>query len=72
MELEMIPLRVARERLGVSKAKMARLVRASLFPIYANPLDEREKLVCWSEVEEAVRRPRRITGPQAPPDERGG
>ncbi len=60
MEQEMIPLRVARERLGVSKVKMAALVRANLFPVYANPLDKREKLVNWPEVEEAVKRPRRI------------
>lgn len=58
MEQELIPLRVARERLGVSKMKMAELVRANLFPIYANPLDKREKLVNWAEVEAALKQPR--------------
>jgi hypothetical protein len=57
MEHGLIPLREARQRLGVSKAKMAALVRQDLFPVYANPLDKREKLVNWKEVQAALKRP---------------
>ena len=55
----LIPLRAARERLGVSKATMARLVKEGCFTIYDNPLDRRQKLVDTSELEQTIRpRPR--------------
>ena len=57
MNGELIPLKEARERLGVSKAKMADLVRQDLFPLYRNVLDKREKLVDWQEVQDALKRP---------------
>ena len=60
MKQELVPLNIARERLGVSKAKMADLVRRALFPVYENPLDKREKLVDWSEVQDALKRPRQL------------
>lgn len=60
MERELIPLKDARERLGVSKAKMATLVRQGIFPVYENPLDGREKLVDWAEVQNALQRPRQL------------
>ena len=60
MDEELITIAEARARLGVSKPKMSQLVKAGLFPIYVNPLDGREKLVRWSEVEEGVRRPIRL------------
>ena len=61
MDPELIPIGVARARLGVSKPKMAQLIKADLFPVYINPLDRREKLVRWSEVEEGLRRPQLLT-----------
>ena len=58
-ERRLIPLRAARERLGVSKATMARLVKEGCFTIYDNPLDRRQKLVDTSELEQTLRpRPR--------------
>ena len=56
-EPELIPVREARERLGVSRVTMARLLREGRFTIYLNPLDRREKLIDVAELEEA-RRPR--------------
>ena len=53
-ERRLIPLRVARERLGVSKATMARLVKEGRFTIYENPLDRRQKLVDVTELEQTV------------------
>jgi hypothetical protein len=44
----------ARERLGVSKVTMARLVREGRFKIYQNPLDRRQKLVDEAELERAI------------------
>ena len=54
-ERRLIPLRMARERLGVSKATMARLVKEGRFTIYDNPLDRRQKLVDEAELEATVR-----------------
>ena len=59
---ELIPLKEARGRLGISKTKMANLVREERFPVYENPLDRREKLVNWDEVQAALRVPRRLSG----------
>ena len=56
----LIPLRAARERLGISKATMARLVKEGRFTVYENPLDRRQKLVDVDELEQTVRpQPRR-------------
>ena len=61
-ERQLITLGEARERLGVSKVTMARLVKEGRFTVYDNPLDRREKLVEEREVLEAVRpRPTRQT-----------
>ncbi len=60
MDPELITIGEARERLGVSKPKMAQLVKAGLFPVYINPLDRREKLVRWADIEEGLRRPMRL------------
>ncbi len=45
----------ARERLGINKLKMARLLKEGRFTIYTNPLDRRQKLIDEAELEEAVR-----------------
>ena len=66
-EPELIPLKEAAKRLGVSKVTMARLVREGRFAVYENPLDRRQKLVDAAEVEAATR-PRLI----GPPPEGGG
>jgi predicted DNA-binding protein (UPF0251 family) len=52
---ELIPIAEARERLGVSRPTMARLLKEGRFTIYRNPLDKREKLVPTGEVEAAAR-----------------
>lgn len=52
----LITIREARERLGISRVTMARLVKEGHFTIYDNPLDKREKLIPEAEVER-VRRP---------------
>lgn len=51
---DLIRFSEAQERLGISKSKMARIAKRGLFPIYSNPLDRREKLVRWSEVESSL------------------
>lgn len=63
-ERELITLREARERLGISRVTMTKLVKAGRFTVYANPVDAREKLVEVAEVE-AFSRPQPIhQGPQ--------
>ena len=52
---ELIPLKEAARRLGVSKVTMGRLVREGRFAVYENPRDRRQKLVDAVEVEEATR-----------------
>jgi len=54
-EQRLIPLREARERFGISKATMARLVKECRFEVYENPLDRRQKLVDLEELTNAVR-----------------
>jgi hypothetical protein len=54
-EQRLIPLREARERFGISKATMARLVKEQCFRVYENPLDRRQKLVDLDELSNAVR-----------------
>ena len=61
---ELIPLREARQRLGISKTLMSRLVRERRFTVYENPLDRRERLVDWEEVQR-VMRPRPLVGEDA-------
>ena len=55
MDMDLIPLAEARRRLGISKVTMARLVKERRFAVYENPLDRRQKLVEWAEVEAATR-----------------
>ncbi|MFW6075251.1 MAG: helix-turn-helix transcriptional regulator [Chloroflexota bacterium] len=50
-ERPLIPLKQAREILGVSHTTMARLVKEGRFRIYQNPLDRRQKLVDRGEIE---------------------
>lgn len=47
---ELIPLKDARDMLGVSHTTMARLVKEGRFTIYQNPLDRRQKLVDVAEI----------------------
>lgn len=56
---EMMSLKEAADRLGVSKPKMTRLVKARRFEVFENPLDAREKLVRVADVE-ALAKPRPI------------
>ncbi len=50
----LIPLKQAREQLGISKVTMARLVKEGRFKVYENPLDRRQKLVDPEEILTAV------------------
>jgi len=52
---ELVPLREARQRLGISKTLMTRLVKEGRFTLYENPLDRRERLVEWEEVQRVMR-----------------
>ena len=54
-ERELIPMREAAARLGISRMTMSRLVKQGRFTVYENPLDRREKLVEFAEVREAVK-----------------
>jgi len=54
-EQRLIPLKQAREQLGISKVTMARLVKERRFKVYENPLDRRQKLVDPDELSDAVR-----------------
>ncbi len=51
----LIPLKQAREQLGISKVTMARLVKERRFKVYENPLDRRQKLVDPDELTSALR-----------------
>jgi excisionase family DNA binding protein len=53
--MPLIPLKEARERLGVSKETMRQLVRRGVFTVYSNPKDRREKLVDTDEVDAYLR-----------------
>jgi predicted site-specific integrase-resolvase len=53
---KLITVREARERLGISRVTMARLLREGRFSVYKNQLDMREKLIDEAELEE-VRKP---------------
>jgi len=57
---DLIPLERAAERLGVTRATMWRRVREWGLSIYANPVDKRQRLLSWGEIEKA-RAPRKIT-----------
>lgn len=48
---QLIPVKEAQERLGVSKMTMTRLLREGRFTVTVNPLDRREKLLPVSEVD---------------------
>ncbi len=58
-ERELITLREARARLGISRVTMTKLVKQGRFTVYENPLDAREKLVDAAEVD-VFARPRPI------------
>jgi len=54
-----ITLLEARQRLGVSRVTMTRVVKEGGLPLYENPLDRRQKLVDEDDLA-AAREPRRI------------
>lgn len=51
-EDDLITLTEARQRLGISKVTMARLIKEGRFNVYENLLDKREKLVSSAEVDQ--------------------
>ncbi|HET8632310.1 MAG TPA: hypothetical protein VFL91_33200 [Thermomicrobiales bacterium] len=64
---ELITLKEARERLGISRVTMTKLVKEGRFTLYENPLDRREKLVDAADVA-AYARPK----PMAPAHKQEG
>ncbi len=54
-ERRLIPVADARQRLGVSKATMARLLKEGRLAVHENPLDRRVKLLDEAEVERLAR-----------------
>jgi len=46
-----ITVKEARERLGISRVTMARLLKEGRFTVYENPLDKREKRIPEAELE---------------------
>ena len=59
MTEEFLTLKEAREYLGVSKAKMWRLVKEGALSVYSDILDKRKRLVKKADVEK-LRQPRQI------------
>ena len=55
MEQELIPLREARQRLGISKTTMTRRIREWELTLYENPADKRESLVAWQQIARHLR-----------------
>lgn len=60
-----IPLNEAMHRLGISKATMAKLVKAGDIPYVTSKLDKRKKLVLISDVEKLIQEP--FDYPDTPP-----
>ncbi len=54
-ELELIPLSEAARRLNISRVTLSKRVRDGQFTVYANPQDQRIKLLDATEVTEAMR-----------------
>lgn len=53
--MSLIPLKEARERLGVSKETMRQLLRRGEFTVFSNPRDRREKLIDTEEIDAYLR-----------------
>jgi hypothetical protein len=53
--VELITATQARQLLGVSKPKLAQLIREGVLPVVTSPLDKRVKLVRASDVEALLR-----------------
>jgi DNA-binding MarR family transcriptional regulator len=51
---EFISLSEAARRLNISRVTMSKRVKAGQFTVYANPVDQREKLLDATEIEEAA------------------
>jgi hypothetical protein len=58
---DLMPLERVAERLGVPRQTMWRRVKRWGLTVYSNPLDARQRLVSWAEVERATK-PRPIDG----------
>jgi hypothetical protein len=52
---ELIPLKEAQERAGVSKNTLKKILKQHGITLYENPRDARQKLVDYSDVEAALR-----------------
>jgi hypothetical protein len=55
---ELLPLGDAAARLGISRSMMWRRAKEWRLTVYINPMDRRQKLFSWAEIEEA-RRPKK-------------
>ena len=52
---ELIPMKEAQERIGVSKNTLRKIIEKHGISVYENPRDARQKLVDWDEVDAAIR-----------------
>ncbi len=56
----LIPIEGVAERLGITRATLWRRVKQWGLTIYVNPLDQRQRLLDWEEVENAVKPHKRL------------
>jgi predicted HTH domain antitoxin len=63
MQGDLISLKEAQERAGVSKNTLKKILKLHGITLYENPRDARQKLVNYSEIEKALR-PRPIRSEQ--------
>lgn len=54
-EPELIPMSEAAKRLNISRVTLSKRVREGQFTVYANPQDQREKLLDAAEIADAAR-----------------
>lgn len=52
---ELIPLKEAQERAGISKNTLKKIIAMHGITVYSNPRDARQKLVDYADVEAALR-----------------
>lgn len=63
----LIPLEKAAERLGIARGTMWVRVKEWKLAVYDNPVDKRQRLLDWDEVERAVAPRLRKPAPPAEP-----
>ena len=51
---DLLTIAQAREKYGINKYRMTKLIQTGAIPVYTNPLDNRSQLVKPSDVEKAL------------------